>query len=78
MCAASLLTPWDAQAASLFIKSLDRAENIYKSMESRGFEGSFHFAGTKSTIAASNIIITFVILSSALSIKILEILKVIH
>ena len=65
-------------AGSLFIKSLDRAENIYKSMESRGFKGSFHFAGTKSTIAASNIIITFVILSSALSIKILEILKVIH
>ncbi len=29
-------------AGSLFIKSFDRAENIYKSMESRGFEGEFH------------------------------------
>ena len=65
-------------AGSLFIKSFDRAENIYKSMESRGFEGSFHFAGTKSKIAASNIIITSVILAAALAIKILEILKVIH
>jgi cobalt/nickel transport system permease protein len=65
-------------AGSLFIKSFDRAENIYKSMESRGFEGSFHFVGTKSKIAASNIIITSVILAAALAIKILEILKVIH
>ena len=65
-------------AGSLFIKSLDRAENIYKSMESRGFEGSFHFVGIKSKIAASNIIITFAILAAALAIKILEILKVIH
>jgi cobalt/nickel transport system permease protein len=65
-------------AGSLFIKSFDRAENIYKSMESRGFEGSFYFAGTKSKIAASNIIITFVILAAALAIKILGILKVIH
>jgi cobalt/nickel transport system permease protein len=31
-------------AGSLFIKSFDRAENIYKSMESRGFEGEFHEA----------------------------------
>jgi cobalt/nickel transport system permease protein len=29
-------------AGSLFIKSFDRAENIYKSMESRGFEGEFY------------------------------------
>jgi len=29
-------------AGSLFIKSFDRAESIYKSMESRGFEGEFH------------------------------------
>ena len=29
-------------AGTLFIKSFDRAENIYKSMESRGFEGEFH------------------------------------
>jgi cobalt/nickel transport system permease protein len=29
-------------AGILFIKSFDRAENIYKSMESRGFEGEFH------------------------------------
>jgi cobalt/nickel transport system permease protein len=65
-------------AGSLFIKSFDRAENIYKSMESRGFEGSFYFVGTKSKIAASNIIITSVILAAALAIKILEILKVIH
>jgi len=31
-------------AGSLFIKSFDRAENIYKSMESRGFDGEFHEA----------------------------------
>lgn len=30
-------------AGSLFIKSVDRAENIYKSMESRGFTGSFEY-----------------------------------
>ncbi len=29
-------------AGSLLIKSLDRGENIYKSMESRGFDGEFH------------------------------------
>lgn len=29
-------------AGTLFIKSFDRAENIYKSMESRGFDGEFH------------------------------------
>lgn len=65
-------------AGSLFIKSFDRAENIYKSMESRGFEGSFYFVGTKTRIAASNIFITSVFLAAASAIKILEILKLIH
>ncbi|MCL5072741.1 MAG: cobalt ECF transporter T component CbiQ [Actinobacteria bacterium] len=65
-------------AGSLFIKSFDRAENIYKSMESRGFEGSLYFVGTKTKIAASNIIIMSVILAAATAIKILEILKIIH
>jgi cobalt/nickel transport system permease protein len=30
-------------SGALFIKSMDRAENIYKSMESRGFNGEFQY-----------------------------------
>ena len=68
-------------AGSLFIKSFDRAENIYKSMESRGFEGEFHEVSDSVKDSAKNSLsgwLTVVVFIIALSaIKYIEFAKLI-
>ncbi|MBC8421234.1 MAG: hypothetical protein H8E04_00020, partial [Actinobacteria bacterium] len=62
---------------NLFIKSFDRAENIYKSMESRGFTGEFHI--TERTPKSSNLsiafLLTFIIIPA--TIKIVELARIV-
>ena len=62
---------------NMLIKSFDRAENIYKSMESRGFTGEFHVyekdVGSKG--AGFAFLLLFTIMPASL--KILEIIRVI-
>jgi len=64
-------------AGNLFIKSFDRAENVYKSMESRGFSGDFYILKDKSGIKISGIVITVVFIISFTAIKCIELLKLI-
>jgi len=62
---------------NLLIKSFDRAENIYKSMESRGFTGEFHII--EKTAKSSNpgiaFLFTFIIIPA--SIKIVELTRIV-
>ena len=62
---------------NLFIKSFDRAENIYRSMESRGFTGEFHI--TEKIVKSSNLsiafLLTFIIIPA--SIKIVELARIV-
>lgn len=62
---------------NLFIKSFDRAENIYRSMESRGFSGEFYFYEKQEGTPAASIafLITFIIIPPA--IKIIELAGII-
>lgn len=55
---------------NLFIKSFDRAENIYKSMESRGFDGEFHIIERTSKNSSFGIVflLTFIIMPASLKI----------
>jgi cobalt/nickel transport system permease protein len=63
-------------AGNLLIKSFDRAENVYKSMESRGFDGSFYSMEINSNTNKLNwaLIICFILI--LISIKIIEFLKI--
>lgn len=65
-------------AGNLLIKSFDRAENIYKSMESRGFDGNFYLTekNESATRWAWILIICFIFI--LISIKIIELLKILH
>jgi cobalt/nickel transport system permease protein len=69
-------------AGSLFIKSFDRAENIYKSMESRGFEGEFHEVQDSGKYSEKNNLsgwITIVIFTVTLTlIKYIELTKLLN
>lgn len=62
---------------NMIIKSFDRAENIYKSMESRGFTGEFHiYERTKEApVAGIAFLLAFIIMPASL--KIIEITKLI-
>jgi len=62
---------------NMLIKSFGRAENIYKSMESRGFTGDFYIyqKPTRSAGVGIAFLITFIIVPTSL--KIIEIVKVI-
>ena len=62
---------------NLFIKSFDRAENIYKSMESRGFDGEFHITRRTSKSSGPGIafLLTFIIIPA--SIKIVEMARIV-
>ncbi len=64
-------------AGSLFIKSFDRAENVYKSMESRGFDGDFYAVKQKQAIAVADIIITAFFIMSFTAVKCIELLGVV-
>jgi len=62
---------------NMIIKSFDRAENIYKSMESRGFTGEFHIyeRTQKAPVAGIAFLLAFIIMPASL--KIIEITKLI-
>ena len=62
---------------NMLIKSFDRAENIYKSMESRGFTGEFHVyeKDDGTTGAGIAFLVLFTIIPASL--KILEIIRII-
>ncbi len=64
-------------AGNLLIKSFDRAENIYKSMESRGFEGNFYIIEKGSSLSKLNWITIIGFILILVFIKIVEILKII-
>lgn len=63
--------------SNLFIKSLNRVENIYKSMESRGFNGNFYMTenGMTGVKVSAGIAISFFLLVPV-SIKIIELCDV--
>ena len=66
-------------AGNLFIKSFDRAENIYKSMESRGYDGNFYFLKDETDNKSSLVtgIVTIAVLVSVLTaIKCLELFSI--
>ena len=50
-------------AGNLFIKAFDRAENIYKSMESRGYDGSFYYVSDSAMSNRKSLIIGITIIS---------------
>ncbi|MCJ7665952.1 MAG: cobalt ECF transporter T component CbiQ [Actinobacteria bacterium] len=62
---------------NFFIKSFDRAENIYKSMESRGFTGEFHIV--EKTVKTSSVSIVFLLtfIMIPASIKIVELVRIV-
>jgi cobalt/nickel transport system permease protein len=64
-------------AGSLFIKSFDRAENVYKSMESRGFNGDFYVLKQKQKTAVTDIIITTFFIMSFSAVKCIELLELV-
>jgi len=64
-------------AGNLLIKSFDRAENIYKSMESRGFDGNFYIIEKDSFLNKLDWIIIICSFLILVFIKIVEILKII-
>ncbi|MCD4668943.1 MAG: cobalt ECF transporter T component CbiQ [Actinomycetia bacterium] len=60
---------------NMIIKSFDRAENIYKSMESRGFTGEFHIYKKTEKASAAGIAFLLVFIIMPASLKIIEITK---
>lgn len=64
-------------AGNLLIKSFDRAENIYKSMESRGFDGNFYIIEKDSSLSKLSWITIIGFILMLVFIKIVEILKII-
>jgi cobalt/nickel transport system permease protein len=63
-------------AGNLIIKTFDRAENIYKSMESRGFDGNFYIIEKDTSLNKLNWITITGFALILLSVKIVEILKI--
>ena len=57
---------------NMLIKSFDRAENIYKSMESRGFTGEFHIYDKDKASTGTGIAILILFTIMPASLKILE------
>lgn len=64
-------------AGNLIIKTFDRAENIYKSMESRGFDGNFYIIEKDKSLNKFNWITITGFILMLVSMKIVEILKII-
>jgi cobalt/nickel transport system permease protein len=61
---------------NLFIRSLDRTENVYKSMESRGFDGNFYIIEKENTGGGLNIALLSVFILIPVSIKIIELFDI--
>jgi len=62
---------------NMLIKSFDRAENIYRSMESRGFTGQFHIYGNEAAAGGGGVAILVMFTIIPASLKILELARVI-
>ena len=58
--------------SNLFIKSISRAENVYRSMESRGFDGNFYMVETAEGVKIPANIILPVFILLPVSLKIFE------
>lgn len=63
-------------SGNLLIKSFDRAENVYKSMESRGFDGNFYFIEKKINKNKLNWSLIVCLVLIVLSIKTIESLRI--
>ncbi len=62
---------------NVFIRSIDRAESVYRSMESRGFDGNFYIIEKDSRIEAVNIISLCIFILMPLSVKLIELVNII-
>lgn len=62
---------------NLFIKSLDRAENVYRSMESRGFDGNFYIVEKENANGSLNIALLLIFILTPASIKVIEMASII-
>jgi len=62
---------------NLFIKSLDRAENVYRSMESRGFDGNFYIMEKENAKGSLNTALLLIFILTTASIKVIELINVI-
>jgi len=62
---------------NLFIKSLDRAENVYRSMESRGFDGNFYIMEKETAAGSLNIALLLIFILAPMSIKVIELTSII-
>jgi len=62
---------------NVFIRSIDRAESVYRSMESRGFDGNFYIIEKDSRIEAANIISLCIFILMPLSVKLIELVNII-
>lgn len=62
---------------NLFIKSLDRAENVYRSMESRGFDGNFYIVEKENAKGSLNIALLLIFILTPVSIKVIEMTSII-
>jgi len=63
-------------AGNLIIESFDRAENVYKSMESRGFNGDFYIIDNSVKSCKLSISILFIFALAPLSLKTVELLNI--
>jgi len=63
-------------AGNLIIESFDRAENVYKSMESRGFNGDFYIIDNSVKSCKLGISILFIFALVPLSLKTVELLNI--
>lgn len=61
---------------NLFIKSLDRAENVYRSMESRGFDGNFYIMEKENAAGSLNIALLLIFILAPMSIKVIEMVNI--
>jgi cobalt/nickel transport system permease protein len=62
---------------NVLIRSIDRAESVYRSMESRGFDGNFYIIEKDSKIEAVNIISLCIFILMPLSVKLIELVNII-
>lgn len=61
---------------NVLIRSIDRAESVYRSMESRGFDGNFYIIEKDSRIEAVNIISLCIFILMPLSVKLIELVNI--
>ncbi len=61
---------------NVLIRSIDRAESVYRSMESRGFDGNFYIIEKDSRIEAVNIVSLCIFILMPLSIKLIELVNI--